>query len=77
MTPLNKLVEMDHEVGKSNSPPKMISVNNYYWWKDRFERWAKFYNLKIWICIRDGYITPSRRVDDRYVSVPYVDMTDE
>ena len=77
MTSLNKLVEMDHEVGKSNSPPKMISVNDYYWWKDRFEEWARFYNLRIWICICDGYSKPTQTVDARSVTIFFKDMNEE
>ena len=47
MSSLNKLIEMDHEVGKSASPPKMIKVADYYWWKERFENFAKFHDVRI------------------------------
>ena len=63
MSLLNKLVEMDHEVGKSNSPPKMIAIEHYYWWKDRFEEWMKFNNLRTWLCIENGYVALTREID--------------
>ena len=62
MSVFNKLVEMDHEVGKSNSPPKMMSIDNYFWWKGRFEEWARFYGYRMWLCIEQGYFPPSRDV---------------
>ena len=58
MSLLNKLVEMDHDVVKSNSLHKMIAVENYHWWKDRFEEWMRFNGLRMWICISDGYMHP-------------------
>ena len=63
MSRLKKLVEMDHEVGKSNSPPKMTAIEHYYWWNDRFEEWMRFNNLGTWLCIENGYVAPTREVD--------------
>ena len=63
MSLLNKLVEMDHEVGKSKSPPKMIAIENYYLWKDRFEEWMRFNNLRTWLCIENGYVAPTLEID--------------
>ena len=34
---LNQLMLMDHETGKANSPPKLISLERYFNWKGRFE----------------------------------------
>ena len=67
MSSLNKLIEMDHEVGKSASPPKLIKVADYYWWKEKFENFAKFHDVRMWICINEGYVPPTHlRVTSYY-----------
>ena len=56
MSSLNRLIEMDHEVGKSTSPPKLLKVADYPSWKERFENFARFNDIRVWICITDGYV---------------------
>ena len=53
---LNRLIEMDHEVGKSTSPPKLLKVANYLSWKERFENFARFNDIRMWLCISEGYV---------------------
>ena len=77
MSLLNKLVEMDHEVGKSSSPPKMIAIEHYYWWKDRFEEWMRFNNLRTWLCIENGYVAPTREIDGVRRVPPFEKMEEE
>ena len=76
MSSLNKLIEMDHEVGKSTSPPKLIKVADYYWWKERFENFAKFHDVRMWICINEGYVPPTHIFQDRNRVTSYAAMND-
>ena len=56
---------MDHEVGKSTSPPKLFKVAYYPSWKERFENFARFNDIHVWICITDGYVPPSAELKDQ------------
>ncbi len=77
MSLLNKLVEMDHDVGKTNSPPKMISIYNYYWWKERFIQWVKLKNLRMFMCISVGYERPMRDFNGQRHRATFTEMTEE
>ena len=77
MSTLNKLIEMDHEVGKFASPPKLTKVANYFWWKERFENFARFHDVKMWICIDEGYILPTHKFEGRARVTYYLAMKEE
>ena len=77
MSTLNKLIEMDHEVGKSTSPPKLTKVADYFWWKERFENFARFHDLKMWICIDKGYVPPTHEFEGRTRITSYSAMKEE
>ena len=64
MSNLNRMIEMDHEVGRS-SPPKLLRIEDYFWWKERFETYVRFNDLKMWSCIEDGYFAPYHEVDGK------------
>ena len=77
MSNLNRLIEMDHEVGRSTSPPKLLKIEDYFWWKERFETYARFHDIKTWICIEDGYIPPSQIVDGKQKVYSYSQMKED
>jgi hypothetical protein len=56
---LNQLILMDHETGKANSPPKLISLERYFNWKGRFESYCRLMDVRMWFCITDGYQRPT------------------
>ena len=53
------MLEMDHEIGKSTSPPKLLKVTDYPTWKERFENYLKFTDIRMWMCIYEGYVAPT------------------
>ena len=77
MFSLNRLIEMDHEVGKSTSPPKLLKVADYPSWKERFEIFARFNDIRVWICITDGYVPPSMEFEGSRKVTSYSAMKDE
>ncbi|MFS7956703.1 putative RNA-directed DNA polymerase [Helianthus anomalus] len=56
--------------------PKLMKVENYLTWKDIFKSFIKSQDARMWICIEDGYIAATRRVDGRVKVIPY-EMMDE
>ena len=59
MSNLNELIRMEHEVGTTNKPPKMMKVENYVTWKDRFQSFVEYQDTRMWMCIEDGYVNPT------------------
>ena len=67
---------MDHEIGKSNVPPKLLRVEDYFSWRDRFESYCRFHDLSIWMCIKNGYAAPTQTVENDVVVIAYNRMSD-
>ncbi|KAM0050154.1 hypothetical protein Hdeb2414_s0008g00294311 [Helianthus debilis subsp. tardiflorus] len=74
MSILNELLKMEHEVGTTNKPPKMMKVENYLTWKDRFQSFVEYQDTRMWICIEDGYINPVHDFEGRPRLAAYVNM---
>ena len=77
MSSLNRLIEMDLVVGKSTSPPKLLKVADYPSWKERFENFARFNDIRLWICITDGYVPPIVEFNSSRKVTSYSAMKDE
>ena len=77
MSMLNKLIKMDHEVGKSASPPKLTKVADYFWWKERFENFARFHDVKMWIRVDEGFVPPMHEFEGRARVTSYSAMKEE
>ena len=60
---LNQLILMEHETGKTNSPPKLLSLEKYFQWKGRFESYCRLMDVRMWNCITNGYEIP--QVEDK------------
>ncbi|KAI3503879.1 hypothetical protein L1887_32343 [Cichorium endivia] len=65
---------MEHEVGTTNKPPKMMKAENYLTWKDRFQSFIEYQDARMWICIQDGYVNPTHDFEGRQRITPYVKM---
>ncbi|KAM0052178.1 putative transcription factor interactor and regulator CCHC(Zn) family [Helianthus debilis subsp. tardiflorus] len=74
MTKLNELLRMEHDVGTTNKPPKMMRVENYLTWKDRFQSFIEYQDTRMWICIADGYTNPTHDFEGRPRVTAYVNM---
>ena len=70
-------MEIDHEVGKSTCPPKLLKVNDYPSWKERFENYLKFTDIRMWMCIYEGYVAPTVEFEGIRRVPSYANMKDE
>ena len=60
---LNSLVYHDHLVGRTNSPPKLVSLADYWAWRGRFEDYIQREDLNMWIMLTEGYEWPTLTVN--------------
>lgn len=64
------------ESGSSNTAPKLLSMEEYSNWKDRFKIWINGQDTRMWQMIVNGY-TPPRNTEegDRRVEIEEMDET--
>ncbi|KAJ0804567.1 hypothetical protein HanPI659440_Chr02g0039521 [Helianthus annuus] len=51
-------MNMENEIGTLQKPPKLMGIEEYYGWKDRFENWVQATHLRSWECIEKKYVRP-------------------
>ncbi|KAJ0820318.1 putative transcription factor interactor and regulator CCHC(Zn) family [Helianthus annuus] len=51
-------MNLENETGITQKPPKLMSIEEYYGWKDRFENWVQANHLRSWECILKKYVLP-------------------
>ncbi|KAJ0809073.1 putative transcription factor interactor and regulator CCHC(Zn) family [Helianthus annuus] len=51
-------MSIENETGTTQKPPKLMSIEEYYGWKDRFENWVQANHLRSWECILEKYTLP-------------------
>ncbi|KAF5787411.1 putative transcription factor interactor and regulator CCHC(Zn) family [Helianthus annuus] len=51
-------MNLENETGTTQKPPKLMSIEEYYRWKDRFENWVQANHLRSWECILKRYVLP-------------------
>ncbi|KAJ0782260.1 putative transcription factor interactor and regulator CCHC(Zn) family [Helianthus annuus] len=51
-------MNLENETGTTQKPPKLMSIEEYYGWKDRFENWVQANHLRSWECILKKYVLP-------------------
>ena len=56
---LNKQMNLDNQLGTANKPPKLLSLEDYPMWKDRFYNYILGLDASLWIAIEDGYEVPN------------------
>ncbi|KAJ0438424.1 hypothetical protein HanHA300_Chr16g0613881 [Helianthus annuus] len=56
--------------------PKMMKVENYLTWKNSFKSFIKSQDARMWTCMIDGYVAPTRHVERRVKVISY-DKMDE
>ncbi|KAJ0433283.1 putative transcription factor interactor and regulator CCHC(Zn) family [Helianthus annuus] len=54
--------------------PKLKNVNEYADWKEQFEAFVKSEDTRMWSCMIDGYVAPTRRVEGRVKVISYEKM---
>ncbi|KAJ0605075.1 hypothetical protein HanHA300_Chr02g0058871 [Helianthus annuus] len=55
-------VNMENETGTLQKPPKLMSIEEYYSWQERFENWVQANHLRSWECIETKYVRPRNNV---------------
>ncbi|KAJ0469815.1 hypothetical protein HanIR_Chr14g0712011 [Helianthus annuus] len=51
-------MNLENETGTTQKPPKLMSIEEYYGWKGRFENWVQANHLRSWECILKKYVLP-------------------
>ncbi|KAJ0599090.1 putative transcription factor interactor and regulator CCHC(Zn) family [Helianthus annuus] len=51
-------MNMENETETLQKPPKLMGIEEYYGWKDRFENWVQANHLRSWECIEKKYVRP-------------------
>ena len=56
---LNKAMNLDNQLGTANKPPKLLSMEDYPMWKDRFYNYILGLDASLWIAIEEEYRVPN------------------
>ncbi|XP_035843953.1 uncharacterized protein LOC110931403 [Helianthus annuus] len=73
---IEKMVKMDNVSKTVKNWPKLINVKEYVDWKDKFEVVVKSEDARMWTCMIDGYVAPTRCIEGRVKVISY-EMMDE
>ncbi|KAJ0577451.1 hypothetical protein HanIR_Chr05g0236161 [Helianthus annuus] len=65
-------IKHDNFYGTHSKPPKLKSIEDYTWWKERFINWAKAYAHESWFCLEFRYDRP---VNDKGEEIPLKSLT--
>ncbi|MFS7936719.1 hypothetical protein Hanom_Chr05g00419091 [Helianthus anomalus] len=68
------MVRMDNVSETVKNWPKLINVKQYAVWKEEFEVFVKSEDTRMWSCMIDGYVAPTRRVEGRVKVISYEKM---
>ncbi|MDV3199495.1 MAG: hypothetical protein Q8874_02895, partial [Sweet potato little leaf phytoplasma] len=68
-TKLQTIIISENESGNANKAPKLLSLEDYPHWKDRFETYINGVNTNLWITIEKGYVRPIVEGTGDYVEV--------
>ncbi|MFS7925696.1 putative transcription factor interactor and regulator CCHC(Zn) family [Helianthus anomalus] len=51
---------IDNETGTSQKPPKLMDIDDYNVWSERFGNWVEAYHLDAWEHTKEPYVRPTR-----------------
>ncbi|KAF5796619.1 hypothetical protein HanRHA438_Chr08g0365841 [Helianthus annuus] len=69
------MCKMEHK-DVTNDPPPLKQVLQYADWKEKFEVFIQSEDSRMWSYMIDGYIAPTRHVDERAIVISNEKMTD-
>ena len=55
---ISENLKFENMYGSQQKPPKLMKVEDYNWWKNRFEGWVKAFAPESWLKLTNGYIEP-------------------
>ncbi|MFS7904741.1 hypothetical protein Hanom_Chr01g00039591 [Helianthus anomalus] len=61
------MVRMEKVSDTVNNWPKLITVKQYANWKKKFKAFVQSEDARMWSCMIDGYIAPTRHVNQEFV----------
>ncbi|KAJ0589131.1 hypothetical protein HanRHA438_Chr04g0178681 [Helianthus annuus] len=50
---------LENETGTMQKPPKLMNIEEYKGWEERFENWVQANYLDAWECIETKYVRPT------------------
>ncbi|XP_022018885.1 uncharacterized protein LOC110918914 [Helianthus annuus] len=53
-----EIVEIKNEMGTSQKPPKLIYIEDFKGWQNRFETWVQAYKFDAWVSLDKDYVNP-------------------
>ena len=53
---LVQAINLDNEMGTSNKPPKLLRMEDYPGWADRFETYVQAMNYDTWLAVEEEYV---------------------
>ncbi|KAF5767614.1 putative transcription factor interactor and regulator CCHC(Zn) family [Helianthus annuus] len=59
---------LENETGTMQKPPKLMHIEEYKSWEERFENWVQANYLDAWECIETKYIRPTND-DDELIAI--------
>ncbi|XP_022013300.1 uncharacterized protein LOC110912795 [Helianthus annuus] len=55
---ISENLKFENMYGCQQKPPKLMKVEDYNWWKNRFEGWVKAFAPESWLKLKNGYTAP-------------------
>ena len=55
-------VNMENELGTMQKPPKLLNIEDYSGWQDRFRTWVQANHLECWLKVETKYVVPTNDV---------------
>ncbi|KAJ0878880.1 hypothetical protein HanRHA438_Chr10g0444941 [Helianthus annuus] len=52
-------VNMENELGTMQKPPKLMNIDEYSGWSERFKTWLQANHFECWMKIESGYVPPT------------------
>ncbi|KAF5797650.1 hypothetical protein HanXRQr2_Chr07g0283141 [Helianthus annuus] len=59
---------LENETGTMQKPPKLLNIEEYKGWQERFENWVQANYLDAWECVETKYVRP-KNDDDEEVAI--------
>ncbi|KAJ0809384.1 putative transcription factor interactor and regulator CCHC(Zn) family [Helianthus annuus] len=69
---ISESLSYDNVYENHQRPPKLMNIEDYHWWYERFENWVQAYAYDSWICLTLGYNKPR---NDRRELITLKDFT--
>ncbi|KAF5796485.1 hypothetical protein HanXRQr2_Chr08g0352031 [Helianthus annuus] len=51
-------VHMENELGTMRKPPKLLNIEDYSGWQDRFRTWVQANHLECWLKVETKFVVP-------------------